>query len=657
MLKPYRQKRNFRKTPEPRGKPTKPNGPLRFYVQLHRASRLHYDFRLEVDGVLKSWAVPKGPSLNPNDRRLAMHVEDHPLDYGPFEGTIPKGNYGAGTVLQWDHGTYVERHSGSRTQSERAMREGLARGKLTFVLHGEKLKGEFALIKLNEKNSSAWLLIKKTDSFAVYAGDDVRLPKKKKPRSLSVDQELIATQTKPEKKVMPPIVKPMGFTPGKRPFGKFWQFLNAGSGLRALCELKNGRVRIYSRHGLPLEKKYPTLVSELKNFREDLILDGEIIQKPRLRYRVYDLLFDNGYDLRPLSLQRRYRRLEKKRFPSCVEIVLPATGSPPTIARDRRCLYKSGLHSVWIKINQDAAEVVARGPVFSNVDKIYFPKDHISKGEVIEYYRRVAPYILPYLKDRPLSLNRHPNGIDAKGFYQKNWTGYHPKWLQTFPVESKSTQQTIEYVLCQNVNSLLYLVNLGCVEFNPWLSTTKTPERPEFCVIDLDPDDGNTFAQVIKVAELFHRLLLKLKLPHFLKTSGATGLHIVVPLRSKYEYSESREFADLLCQLVQKKVPHFTSMHRTPSRRRGKIYLDYLQNRRGQTLAAPYSLRPVAGAQVSTPLVWDELNEKLKPSNFNINNILARLHQRGDLWQTMASTKPADLKKAARRLSTNDFTF
>ena len=410
----YKTKRNLAKSkePPPKLKKTK-GGELRFVVQEHAARRLHYDLRLEVGGVLKAWAVPKGPSTNPREKRLAIMVEDHPYDYQFFEGVIPEG-YGAGTVKIWDKGTYhVEDYSPS--ESEKLMKQGLKNGEVHFILEGKKLRGEFALVKFSGRGKdNEWLLIKKKD--------------------------------KGEKK----------------------------------------------------EKQVKSKGSDKSTFAV-------------------------------------------------------------------------GKQKVDLK----------------NLDKIFWPKEKITKGELIEYYIKVAPYLLPYLKDRPQTMVRFPDGIEGTHFYQKNLVD-HPSWVKTTSVTHKG--KTTHYLVVNNLESLLYAVNLGCIEFHPFLSHIKTIGSPDFLVFDLDPE-ATTFANVVKVAQEIHNVLEELSIPSFCKTSGATGLHICVPLKGKHTYEEAKDFALSIANIVHQRIPKITSLERMPQKRQGKVYLDCFQNNQGQTIAAPYSVR------------------------------------------------------------------
>ncbi|HEY4065030.1 MAG TPA: non-homologous end-joining DNA ligase [Puia sp.] len=286
--------------------------------------------------------------------------------------------------------------------------------------------------------------------------------------------------------------------------------------------------------------------------------------------------------------------------------------------------------------DEQTRKVERRTLTFSHLNKLYWPKDGFTKRDLLNYYDQVAAYILPYMKDRPQSMNRFPNGIEAPNFYQKNTDGKLPDWLKTYTNRNESTGGTIEWLVCTGEASLLYMASLGCIEMNPWHSRIRNPDNPDWCVIDLDPD-GNPFSQVIRVALVIKKILDSLQVPACCKTSGATGIHIYIPLGAKYDYEQSRLLAHLIVELAHadEEIAGFTSLERTPAKRKKKIYLDFLQNRSIQTLAAPYSVRPRPGATVSTPLHWEELKKGLEPGNFTIKNIPDRLRKEGDLFQSV----------------------
>ena len=286
----------------------------------------------------------------------------------------------------------------------------------------------------------------------------------------------------------------------------------------------------------------------------------------------------------------------------------------------------------------------------SNLQKIYWPKDGYLKKDLIEYYVKIADYILPYLKNRPMSLFRNPNGIGGLGFYQKDIAGKAPAYAETKLIFSESTNKDVEYMLCNNKATLAYLANLGCIEMNPWNSRVESMDTPDYMIIDIDPSDGNTFDQVIETAKVVNAVLQKAKADSCCKTSGATGIHVYVPMGRKYNYDQVRAFGQVVATLVQEALPDFTSLERSLKKRgRKNIYIDYLQNSRGQTLASVYSLRPKPGAPVSTPLEWKELKPGIYPAQFNIKSIFKRLEKKGDLFKPVLG-KGIDLKKSLKLL-------
>ncbi|MBO0697632.1 MAG: DNA ligase D [Zavarzinella sp.] len=825
-LTAYRRKRRFEGTPEPTGGKTG-RGALRFVVQKHHASRLHYDFRLELGGTLKSWAVPKGPSLNPEDKRLAMIVEDHPLDYRTFEGVIPAGNYGAGRVIVWDQGTYHAAGETDRRDSERELRAGLARGRLSVVLHGEKLRGEFSLVKLKRGEANAWLLIKKGDEFA--SAEDVTADDRSVLSGLTLD-DVGAKPPRPKRgrtarrlgqDPMPRDIRPMLATLVDGPFDRpGWLFELKWDGYRAVAEVTRSGVRLYSRNHQSFENKFAPVAVALRGLGHEAVLDGEVVvvdesgrsqfqllqnyQKTgrgNLVYFVFDLLYLDGRDLRSLPLVERKEML-REMLPALPHVrygdhvlddgtaffrAAADRGLEGIIGKDGSSRYREGVRSGdWVKIKtrrrQEAviggytaprgrrvglgalvlgvyegnelvyightgggldtrgltdlrarleelttddcpfrkkprtnapvkwvrpelvcevafqewtddgrmrqpifvglredkparsvrrerehpvAEIrvtpsVARrtrrkattpaGPALTNLDKVYWPDDGYTKGDLIAYYREMAPVLLPHLKDRPMSLHRHPNGIKAASFFQKDVSKQPPpEWVETVTIPPESGDSPVTYCLCQDQASLLYLANLACIELNPWISRVGSLERPDFLVVDLDPE-AIPFPRVIEAALAVRRALEDAGAECLCKTSGKRGLHVCVPLGAKYDFDQARQFAQLLATLVHQKLPRSTSLVRQPALRQKRVYLDYLQNRRGQTLVAPYSVRPAPGAPVSTPLRWSEVRKGLDPGRFTIRTMAKRLEKFGDVWD--ASWKPGvDLGGCLERLA------
>ncbi|MEO8405040.1 MAG: DNA ligase D, partial [Chitinophagaceae bacterium] len=851
-LATYRKKRSFAKTPEPTGGKSTANQ-LRFVIQKHDASHLHYDFRLEMEGVLKSWAVPKGPSTDPSVKRLAMMVEDHPYDYRNFEGIIPKGEYGGGTVIVWDEGTYetAEESFSNKKEMEKNLLRQLHKGKIVIRLHGEKLKGDYALVKSSYQGENSWLLMKIKDKYAkttditkkdksvvsgksiaqmekepdkVYGkagagkrvGAGISVGKKTKAGKKSVKK--VQTKGIGVKAKFPTNLSPMLATLVDKPFdSENWLYEVKWDGYRAVAHINKGKVSLTSRNNKSFNEKFYPIAAGLKELNINAVLDGEVIvtneegisnfgqlqnwrseADGQLLYYVFDLLWYEGYSLMDLPLTERREKL-KEILPEHPLILISSTfDSTGTeffkvaqklklegiIAKKADSTYSPGVRSKeWLKIKvaqrqevviggftqndgtsklfsallvgvfrgkklhytgkigtgftdkvqQDimkqfkplirktapfdaepdfnkpsrfrpnpphatahwlepklvcevsftemTADDVMRHPSFegmridkkasqvkaehakptkkvvkesilhkekiitrrgkterktllnptdeqqersinghklkfTNLSKVYWPKDKVTKRDMLNYYYQVAPYILPYLKDRPQSLNRHPNGINGESFYQKDVTGKVPDWIKTFPYTSEGKKKN--FMVCMTEADLLYMASLGCIELNPWSSRVKTPDNPDWCIIDLDPDK-NKFDQVIETAQMTRQVLESAGIDCYCKTSGSTGIHIYIPLGAKYPYEASKEFGRLIATMVHQQLPKFTSIERATKDRRGKIYIDFLQNRPQATLATAYSLRPKPNATISMPLEWDEVKKGMKMEDFNIH--------------------------------------
>ncbi|WP_057937269.1 DNA ligase D [Algoriphagus resistens] len=803
-LEEYNKKRDFKKTNEPRGDLGQQVGKLRFVVQRHDASRLHFDLRLEMDGVLKSWAVPKGPSLNAGDKRLAVQTEDHPLKYLDFQGTIPKGNYGAGEMAIWDSGTY-EPMSDSKDAALKMFEEGDL--KITFF--GTKLRGDFALVRTRfEGKQPQWLLIKKKDEFATDMEYDA---------NLHLGETKAEERTKPGRAVtlkhqVSPMLasssKDLKFSPSKN-----WLYEIKWDGYRMICNHSSSSTALYSRTGVDYSDTYPTLIESLKQLPKSAILDGEVVSldengisnfqwlqhysddpKGELVYVVFDLLYLDGHSTVHFKLEERkellqtlvkglphirysehivgggkaffeevkqkglegiigkkadsfyypgartevwmkfktqesietiicgYTKSENRPFGSLIlglhqkgELIYVGNcGTGFSIKNQRELISQfdkirktnspftdkinlNGRKAVWLHPVLVAEVAFAewtenkrlRQPVFkslrndkfpqdlkiespetlgessrssansleidginvpvSNLEKPLWPKEGITKYDLIDYYISISEYILPFLKDRPQNLHRHPNGIDKDGFYQKDTPEGYPDWIETTGIFSESSEKDIDYMLCQNEATLIYMANLGCIELNPWNARISSLDRPDYIVVDLDPSDKNNFKEVIEVAQAFHQLLSDIRVEGYCKTSGSSGLHIYIPLGANYTFGEGRDFCRLLCTIIQERLPKLTTMERPLKARKGRIYLDYLQNRPGQTLAAVYCVRPKPGATVSTPLLWKEVNGKLDKNDFTIFTVKDRIKKYPDLFTEILG-RGISIEKAVERL-------
>jgi bifunctional non-homologous end joining protein LigD len=895
-LDKYVEKRDFSQTSEPKAGKASEKDSLRFVIQKHDASRLHYDFRLEMEGVLKSWAVPKGPSTDPKNKRLAMMVEDHPYDYRTFEGIIPEGNYGGGTVIVWDEGTYepIEEIKGKRAQEKHLLKQ-LKDGSLKIKLHGKKLQGEYALVKTSGMGENGWLLIKHKDEFAsanditqkdksVLSGKTIETMEKtsekvwkggkeqaieKKKRSgkkeLIEEPEIEPEQKetadietilkKAKKSKIPTGMKPMLATLVDKPFDDpDWLYEVKWDGYRALAFVNKGRVDLLSRNNKSFNEKFYPITQVLEEWKMDAVLDGEILvinekgisnfghlqnwrseADGELVFYVFDLLWYDGKSLINLPLKERYSvlkeilptdddriRLSKVFNANGTEFFKAAErmGLEGIIAKRAESTYSPNNRSrEWLKIkvskrqeviiagftkNEDSpkhfsslllgiyqnkqlqyvgkvgtgfsdkqqkemmalfkplitdkspfnfvpdvnkpsrfrpdppkakatwlkpelvcevafAEVTTDGVFrhpsfqgmredkkatevvretaeptevvveeaeqqstrdkehdkavspprgksrktllnpkdetqvrnicghdlkFTNLSKIYWPEDNVSKRDMFNFYYQVAEYILPYLKDRPLSLNRFPGGIHGQSFYQKDIKGKAPDWVKTFPYTT-SDGEAKEYLVGDDEATLLWAASLGCIEMNPWFSRVQSPDNPDYCVIDLDPDK-NTFDQVIEAAREVKRVLDAIDVPCYCKTSGSTGMHIYMPLGAKYSFEQSQMFARILANIVHRNLPDFTSVERMVANRKGKMYIDFLQNRPGATIAGPYSLRPKVGATVSMPLHWEEVKPGLKMKDFTIFNSIDRLKNQGDIFKGVMG-KGIDLEKVVEK--------
>jgi len=885
-LAEYRQKRRFDKTAEPAGSVARETK-ARFVIQKHAATRLHYDLRLEVGGVLKSWAVPKGPSLNPADKRLAVHVEDHPLEYRKFEGVIPKGQYGGGEVIVWDQGTYeLEGHLNADAQ--------LARGELKFILHGKKVRGSFVLVQLkNSKVKNEWLLIKHRDEFvdplwdaekhaqSIVSGRTLEDVKLGRPARAPLDANKISSLPGARKAPMPRSVPLTLASLSEKPFSNpDWLFEVKWDGVRGIAYLAKGEVSVRSRAGREISLEYPE-IRDLANQLDatEAIIDGELValdgagrsnfQKLQNRagvrnpshqllqsipatYYAFDLLYCDGYDLRKVPLEQRkgllkqilrpnshirYSEHENEKGKELYEAARQQS-LEGIIGKKRDSAYVGQRTSLWLKfkiVNElDAVvcgwtaprrsreffgalvlglydgpqlefigsvgtgfdyakqeeiyeqlqnlrqaksvfsnvpklkekiewvqpQLVAqvkygnwtdggrlRAPVFltmradvspkectvqaarpsedrgqedltdgsdrsaapetqragpaevlaepyskrkertarsrfatnsprsekhtapltkpdervltsaieneihkgtsetlnveidghvlrlTHLNKIYFPESGIRKRDLLAYYFRVGHLMLPFLKDRPMVLRRYPNGIREKAFFQKEAPESVPDWIERAAVHSEERGGDMPYLMANNLASLLYLTNLGCIDHNPWSSRSETQDFPDYVFFDLDPTPGTPFATVFKIARTIYAILHSIRLSCFLKTSGASGFHIFVPLKPQYTYAQTRGFTELVGRIADNELPGLITFERTVHKRpRGKVLMDALQNARGKPLATVYSARAYPGAPVSTPVNPTELKAEFAADRWNLNNVEQRIKKVGNLW-------------------------
>jgi len=765
-LRAYQGKRDPKATPEPfpdrkGGRRTRAKAPI-FVVQRHDARSLHYDFRLERDGALASWAVPKGVPLEPGTQHLAVHVEDHPLEYATFEGAIPKGQYGAGSVEIWDSGTYE-------------LVEEKKDGGLTFRLHGRKLEGLWALVPAHlsgqEKN---WLILRKREEGATSPARSAG--RRYGPMLATLTEEL----------------------PRAGARGGDWVFEPKWDGYRALAYVRDTEVELKSRRGNDLTERFAEVARALPRALRSpsCVLDGEVCAldssgkssfslmqqgKGRLVYFVFDVLEIDGEPLLSLPLEERRDRLESLLDPRSQTIRLSGTfedgealldaaekqGLEGVMAKRLSSAYEQRRSRNWlkVKVRPEQEFVVAgytkgqgrrtrlgslvlavnerrglrwvgnvgtgftektldelltrlrplersdsplaetpkmprvkkadivwvepevvvqvdfaewthdghlRAPSFlgfrddkspddvrreapaariepvppeirkgkrvlklSNLDKVFWPEEGITKGDLLAYYRAVAPVLLPHLKGRPFTMKRYPDGWQGNHFFQKDAPKHMPDWIPTETYRSTSREsrekRMISYPLVNEELALLWMANMGCIDMNTWYSRVDKPDRPDFVLFDLDPSDDVGFAETIEVALLVKQVLDQLGLVGFPKTSGADGIHVVVPIERRGTYDATREFAEIVARTLASTHRGLVTTEWTKAKRRG-VLIDANQHGEGKTIASVYSVRPKEGAPVSTPLRWEEVDDTLDPAAFTMEAVLERIERHGDLF-------------------------
>ena len=721
-----------------------------FVVQRHDARRLHYDFRLERNGALASWAVPNGVPLEPGERHLAVHVEDHPLEYATFAGEIPKGQYGAGTVEIWDQGTYE-------------LLEEKKNGGLTVRLAGERLQGTWTLVPAKlSGDPKNWLILRKADGA-------ISSP--------------------------PGAYRPMAATPTEHlPAGEGWWFEPKWDGYRALAYVRGGVVDLRSRRENELTTRFSELASTIpKALRTpDAVIDGEICRLDEtgratfsaiqqgagtLVYVVFDVLEADGEPLVDLPLAERRKRLAKLVDRRSRTVLLTETfddgealldaaaaaGLEGVMAKRVDAPYEQRRSRAWLKLkirpqqefvvcgytkgqgrrqsslgalvlgiwergrlrwagnvgtgftdgtldellrrlralerpdspfgdapkmprvrasdvvwvepvlvaevefvewthqgrlrfptflglrDDKAANEVRREEPFpteitrgrrtlklSNLDKVFWPREGITKGDLLAYYREVAPVLVPHLRKRPFTMKRYPDGAEGKMFFQKDAPSHMPDWIETRPFEvttrdSPRTRRKIDAPIVDDELGLLWMVNMGCIDMNTWYSRVDKPDRPDWVLFDLDPSPDVGFAEVVEVALLVRQVLDALELESCVKTSGADGMHVLVPIARRSTYGAAREFAEIVARTLATTHRGLVTTEWSKAKRRG-VLVDANQNGAGKTIASAYSVRPVPGASVSTPLRWDEVKEGLDPQAFTMDAVLGRVARHGDLF-------------------------
>jgi bifunctional non-homologous end joining protein LigD len=768
-LREYRRKRDPNRTSEPftSGRRTRRRAPV-FVVQRHDARRLHYDLRLERDGALASWAVPKGVPLEPGQQHLAVHVEDHPLDYADFEGEIPEGQYGAGTVEIWDKGTYE-------------LLDEKRGGGLTIRLEGKRLNGIWALVPAKlDGDPKNWLLIRKREE-----------------GSPSQRHEQYA---------------PMLATLGEHlPRGEGWSFEIKWDGYRIVSRVAGGEAELRTRRDQDYSERFPNVAKELVKALKtpDCVVDGEVCAldddgRPSFSamqqghagtpivYYVFDLLELEGEPIIDLPLSERRKRLERllDRRNRCVKLSEAFDDGPAlmkaaeeqrlegVIAKRLDSRYLPGKRSrEWLKLKtrprqefliagytrgkgrrekafgslvlavnrDDGLEYVGnvgtgfdeteiekllaklrpleqtdppfpsvpkmprirkgdvvwvepklvaevefsewthdghlRAPSYqglredkrpeevrrelpgeataqpvpdvikkgsrvlrpSNLDKLFWPDEGITKGDLIAYYRDVAPVLVPHLQDRPFTMKRYPDGWQGKHFFQKDAPQGMPDWIPTvgLMVTTRDTPRRRKKIKAPLVNdelALLWMVNMGCIDLNTWYSRVDKPERPDFVLFDLDPSPDVGFRETVQAALLVKQALDALGLESFPKTSGADGMHVLVPIERRCTYDDTRQFAEIVAGALAATHRGLVTTEWSRAKRRG-VLVDANQNGEGKTIASVYSVRPKAGAPVSTPLRWDEVDESLEPGAFTMDVVRRRIEQHGDLFEGVLKTR------------------
>jgi bifunctional non-homologous end joining protein LigD len=780
-LTEYQRKRDFGRTPEPKGTPPKKDETRRYVVHRHHATRLHWDVRLEMRGILASWAVPNGPPLEAGKRRLAVHTEDHPIEYLTFHGVIPDG-YGAGSMTIWDTGTYE--------MIEEKPNE------LKIRMKGTRLDGEWVIVQTRQNEGRDWLMIKHG--------------------------------TPPKSDPLLSKIVPMLASAADEPFDSpDFTYEPKWDGVRTIAFVDGGEVRLQTRNLLDCTRQYPeaTQAAEALTGAYHAILDGEIVAldekgvpsfqrlQPRMHvsdestvrklrkstpviYEVFDILYADGEDLTRKPLRERLRKLDEaltpmgsirrsEGFPGTGVALFEAAreqGIEGIVAKRLDSIYVPGARSpAWVKIKafrtmecviggwtagqgdrtktlgalligvyrdgklqpvghvgtgfdertlrdllrilqehesptspfatqprtnqparwclpelvceveyveitrdgtlrhptyrglrpdidprdatgeerresarkaQEAAkraaetrgssenengEKAARVPSvlevegkrikLTNLEKVLFPEDGYTKADLIRYYTEVSPYLVPWLRDRPLTLKPFPDGIHGTHFYQKNKPGFTPEWITSWtdPREPENA-----YVLANDMATLVWMANYTAIEIHPRLARADDPEKPDNVMVDLDPAEGATWDDVKEVARIVKEVLDDLGMIGFPKTTGSRGIHVLVPIARLYTFEESRAFALRVGQLAREKLPKLVTLEFSKAKRRG-IYIDYLQNTRAKSTAGPYSVRPIRRAPVSAPLRWEEIASLGRPDAFTMINMPARLDAVGDL--------------------------
>ena len=697
-----------------------------YVVHLHDATRRHYDLRLEVGGVLASFAVPRGPSLDPDDKALAVKTEDHPIEYLDFEDVIPAKQYGAGPMIAWDRGM-VEYLEGPAE-------EEITNGKLHVALRGMKLRGRYALIKLAKSaKGDEWLLFKKADEHSskerhitdelprsVFSGLTVdELERADAVGAAHVARAFERGATKLTAKsareltapARSPLMEPAHGTP---PTGTGWVYDAELAGVRVLAAREGDIVTLHLFAGTgapqPVEAFYPDVVRALRALPlPRVVLDGVLVafdpsghpSLELLAQRVEkiakndlhrattttpvvlvakDVLAVGDADLRPLPLTTR-RELLGAFLPEIgfLRAAPPLEGAlapilafcaqhdvPGVVAKRKSAAYSTDAagpkEAPWIYVPSGSttrpratvdhravdARAVLRRVNVTNRAKLFWPDDGYTKGDLCDYYANVADVILPYLAARPVILVRYPDGIVGKNFYQWNVPPGMPAWVRTLSMQDETGEPKRGFLL-DDASTLLYIANLACIPLHILAARVPTLNRADFFTVDFDVKQS-ALEHAITLALRLREHLDAIGLPSFPKTSGQSGMHVLVPLGEGQSFETARALADLLGKLLVDEFPHIATMERIVAKRGARVYVDTGQTGQTRAIVAPYSVRAVAGATVSTPLHWDEVDYGLEPKSFTLKTVPARLAAHGDPMNALLTINP-DVARAVARLS------
>jgi bifunctional non-homologous end joining protein LigD len=625
-LKEYRRKRDFAATPEPG--PGRDHSPAadRFVVQEHSATRLHWDLRLERDGVAVSWAVPNGIPEVPGENRMAVHTEDHPLEYLTWEGVIPKGNYGAGTMKVWDSGTY-ETHEWTDT-------------KATITFHGEQVKGRYHLFHIGGRDGNDWMI-----------------------RRVDPPED-------PDREPMPEHVVPLVPVPGPLPADDAAHAYEIRwDGRRAIAFCEPGRLRLDDSAGGEISSFYPELGRLTRSVgAHSVVLDGELVAfgddgrpdparlERRARpgsdsamrrrgrdipvaYEIYDLLYLDGRSLtalpwrerreqlRALDLDGEHWRVSQHHEGDGAALLeaARANGLPGIVAKPLDSPYAPGAGWVAVAAGEEPARVELTHP-----DRVMYPKTGFTKADVAEYYRAIAPVLLPHVQGRPLSMRRYFQGVDGPKRWEKECPPQAPDWLTRVAVPSEAKGRPINYCVVDSEDGLMWSANHANLELHVTLALGEDIQRPTHLVFDLDPGAPADISDCADVALLLRGMFEQLGLQSLAKTSGSKGLQVYVPLNSGVTYEQTKPFARQVAELLEQQMPDRVTADMAKSKRHGKVLVDWSQNDWHKSTVAAYSLRATERPTVSTPVTWDELESG--DLDYDHADVVKRVEQHGDLF-------------------------